>query len=95
MTELEKEKEKSRLRKQVPLIWTFIGCALSCLLLTFTSIAYVSYYVHKNNQQWCELIVFYDDFYSKNPPSPKSPTYEIQKKNAELMHKRRVNLDCK
>lgn len=43
----------------------------------------------KSDQQWCELVTFYDDYYSKNPP-----TTELQRMQARLMHARRESLGC-
>lgn len=91
----EAEKKIISSKKQVPLLWAFVTTVLSCVLLTATSIGFTIYKIQEDKQQWCELITYYDDFYTKNPPKPESPNYEIQKKNAELMHNRRINLGCK
>jgi len=89
------DKLEAKQKRQVSLAYIFTINAISLLLLTLMGIAYTTWVNYKNNQQWCELIVFYDDVYQANPPKPESPTYEIQKKNANLMHKQRINLGCK
>lgn len=69
---------------------------LSCVLIAIVCITYTNHVdkkreasERKNDQQWCELVTFYDDYYTKNPP-----TNELQKMQARLMHARRLSLGC-
>lgn len=93
--ETDKEEIVKAQNRQVSVAYVFTINAICLLLLTLTGIGYTTWVNYKNNQQWCELIVFYDNIYQANPPNPSSPTYDIQKKNADLMHKQRINLGCK
>jgi hypothetical protein len=43
----------------------------------------------KQDQQWCELIVTFDEAYRSSPPSS-----ETARKIQELMHRRRETLGC-
>lgn len=70
--------------------------ALALVLMAAMGIAYTNYVDRKreaserqNDQQWCELVSFYDDYYQEHPP-----TTELQKMQAALMHARRVSLGC-
>lgn len=69
-----------------------------CMLgLTGAAIQYANYAVAKQNKleresdrAWCDLIVFYTDYYRENTPQT-----ELQQKQFALMERRRTDLGCK
>jgi hypothetical protein len=70
---------------------------LACMIgLTGAAIQYANHAVAQQNQleresdrAWCDLIVFYTDYYRENAPQT-----ELQKKQLALMEKRRNDLGC-
>ena len=76
--------------------YALLTSALSLVMMAVMSLTYTNYVdkkredsERKNDQQWCELITFYDDYYTEHPPNN-----ELQKLQAALMHKRRISLGC-
>lgn len=70
---------------------------LCMLALTGAAIQYANLAVARQAQQeretdraWCDLIVFYTDYYRDTPPQT-----DIQRKQQALMEKRRIDLGCK
>jgi len=71
---------------------------LACMIaLTGAAIQYSNYAVAQQNnleretdRAWCDLIVFYTDYYRENPPQT-----ELQKRQFALMEKRRIELGCR
>jgi len=69
-----------------------------CMLaLTGISIQYANYAVSQlneaerdNDRKWCDLVVFYTDYYRENPPQT-----ELQRRQFALMEHRRTDLGCK
>lgn len=47
-----------------------------------------------NDKEWCELIVLYDDYFQKNPPTAERDPTGLLRKQAEYMHRRRETLGC-
>lgn len=73
--------------------------AISCLLLAVMGIAYTTVVDNRraaderqNDREWCDIVVFYDDFYGAHP---ERITTEEQRHFVDLMNTRRKNLDCK
>lgn len=76
--------------------YALITAAFSLVAMFLVCITYTNYVdkkadirERKSDQQWCELVTFYDDYYTSNPP-----TTELQKRQAILMHDRRISLGC-
>ncbi len=44
----------------------------------------------ENDREWCDLVVFYTDYYRENPPQS-----QLQKDQFALMERRRESLGCK
>ncbi len=69
---------------------------LSAVAIAVVCITYTNYVdskreasERKSDQQWCELVTFYDNYYTEHPP-----TTELQRQQATLMHNRRISLGC-
>jgi hypothetical protein len=69
---------------------------LCMIVLTGAAIQYANYAVGKQNQleresdrAWCDLIVFYTDYYRERPPQT-----DLQQKQFALMERRRTDLGC-
>lgn len=76
--------------------YAIFSSVVSVALIGAVCITYTNYVDGKreaserrSDQQWCELVTFYDDYYTKNPP-----TTELQRMQAALMHARRISLGC-
>jgi len=79
------------------LIISFCAGLLICFTLAAFAIQYVGYVDSKrasderqNDREWCDLIVFYTDYYRQSPPQT-----ELQKQQFALMERRRISLGCK
>lgn len=69
---------------------------VSMLGLTGASMQYANHAVQQQNiqeresdRQWCDLIVFYTDYYREQPPRT-----DTQKRQQALMERRRTELGC-
>lgn len=78
------------------LIIAFCVALLICFSLSTFAIQYVGYVdakraedERKNDREWCDLVVFYTDYYRENPPQT-----QLQKDQFALMEKRRIDLGC-
>lgn len=83
-------------RLSLKLRYAIVSAVVSCVFMGAVAITYTNYVdrkrdanERKNDQQWCELVTFYDDYYTKTPP-----TTELQRMQAALMHARRISLGC-
>ena len=80
------ERTHERWRWVYPLVAVFVSMFVAVGL----NIAYTSYKVHQDEQNWCEVVVSVDDGYQKTPP-----VTDAGRAFASSMHRLRERLNCK
>lgn len=70
-------------------IYTLIIVIVAFGLMLLASVAYTNNVAQRNEREWCELLEFYDDYYSSHPP--QTP---LQQQQSEMMHRRVMALGC-
>lgn len=78
-------------------LYLIVITLLTAMFSPLGTIVYVNYVnqqriadERQNDHEWCDLVVFYTDYYRENPPAT-----DLQKQQFALMEKRRTDLGCK
>lgn len=76
------------MRRQ-PIAYSIAAIFLTLAVSIPSGLWYTNHVQKESDQRWCELLVTMDDAYQAG-----SPTTEIGRKIAALMHKLRVDFGC-
>lgn len=86
----EPSNEKQKAQKSLPYWYVFLTVIVAMVVMAIAGVVYTNYVDRKNASGWCDLIVFYTDYYRDHPPQT-----DLQRRQYALMDKRRMDLDCK